>query len=49
MTALVDSNTDVQELDPYTTTLPEVTVTAVSPQRKAIAKQLLIENLQSQP
>lgn len=48
-TALVDSNTDVQELDPYTNVLPEVTVTAASPQRKAIAKQLLIENLQSQP
>ena len=48
-TALVDSNTDVQELNPYTNVLPEVTVTAASPQRKAIAKQLLIENLQSQP
>lgn len=49
ITARVDSNTSVQEVEPFGTELPEVVVTAPSPQRKAIAQQLLNYGIQSQP
>lgn len=49
ITARVDSNTPVQEIKPFITNLPEVVVTAPSPQRKAIAQQLLNYGLQNQP
>ena len=48
-TVLVDSNTPVQELDSYTNVLPEVVVTATSPQRKAMTQQLLTFGMQNQP
>lgn len=49
ITARVDSNTSVQEVEPFGTELPEVVVTAPSPQRKAIAQQLLNYGIQNQP
>lgn len=49
ITARVDSNTSVQEVEPFGTELPEVVVTASSPQGKAIAQQLLNYGIQNQP
>lgn len=49
ITAKVGSNTPVQEVEPFVTYLPEVVVTAPSPQRKAIAQQLLNYGIQNQP
>lgn len=49
ITARVDSNTSVQEVESFGTELPEVVVTAPSPQRKVIAQQLLNYGIQNQP